>query len=423
MENFFDEYLRYTEETESSRIYHRWCVIAAVGAILGRNIYFPNGHFRDYPNLYCMLIGSPGTRKSTAIKLVKKLIAASGYDTFAAEKTSKEKFLLDLEGVELGDEIEGGKKRSYDSLTEKNLWGENAEFQEPKEVFIVADEWNDFAGQGNLDFYTTLGNLWDWDNEQSAYRQRLKNSRSVSIFQPTVAILGGNTPENFAKAFPAEIIGTGFLSRMLLIHGARRAKRIPFPPEPDKDATEAIINKFKLFRNSNIRGAVACTLEARQLLEAIYLEQQQLPDPRFHSYETRRFTMLKKLCLIIMTICYEGEVTLEVVIFANTILTAAEILMPKALGEFGKSKNSDVTNKIMEMLINSNKPLSFKEIWAKTHNDLNKFNELADLMQGLANANKVQHVQGKGYLPKREVVKEPEYVDFGLLTEEEREML
>lgn len=422
-ENFFDEYLRYTEETESSRIYHRWCAIASIGAVLGRNIYYPRGHFRDYPNIYCMLIGSPGTRKSSAIKIAKKLVAASGYESFAAEKTSKEKFLLDLEGIDLGDEVVDGKKKEYDRFTDQNLWGDSSEFMTPKEMFIAADEWNEFAGQGNLDFYTTLGNLWDWDDEKTPYRSRLKNSRSVSIYQPTVSILGGNTPENFAKAFPPEIIGSGFLSRMLLIHGTRRSKRIPFPPEPDPSATESIIDKFRRFRNSNIRGQVSITSSARELLEIIYMEQQPPADPRFASFETRRFTVLAKLCLIVMTACYEPEITLETVFYANTILTAAEILMPKALGEFGKSKNSDVTHKIMEMISDAHKPVTFRDIWSKTHNDLTRYTELGDIMSGLANAGKVQFVQGKGYLPKREIMKPPEYVDFDLLTPEEREML
>jgi hypothetical protein len=44
---------------------------------------------------------------------------------------------------------------------------------------------------GNLDFLSTLGALWDWDDEGATYKQRFKNSKSISIFQPTISLLGG----------------------------------------------------------------------------------------------------------------------------------------------------------------------------------------------------------------------------------------
>ena len=50
-----------------------------------------------------MLIGHPGARKSAAIKAARKIISGAGYSTYSAEKTSKEKFLLDLEGAEDGE--------------------------------------------------------------------------------------------------------------------------------------------------------------------------------------------------------------------------------------------------------------------------------------------------------------------------------
>ena len=50
-----------------------------------------------------MLVGASGTRKSTAIKLFKKLIQQAGYDTIAADKTTKEKFILDLSGEQDDD--------------------------------------------------------------------------------------------------------------------------------------------------------------------------------------------------------------------------------------------------------------------------------------------------------------------------------
>ena len=98
-----DKYFSYVVDTEAPLIFHRWTLLSALGAMLGRQYYFPFGHFKIHPNMYLMLIGNPGSRKTTAIGLARKLLARTGYDTFAAQRTSKEKFLLDLEGV-VGDQ-------------------------------------------------------------------------------------------------------------------------------------------------------------------------------------------------------------------------------------------------------------------------------------------------------------------------------
>lgn len=114
-QDLFSLYFQYVQETESPTQFHRWSLIAGIGAVLGRNFYLPHGTTRIFPNSYVMLVGNPGTRKSSAIKGVKKLIARAGYEHFSAEKTTKEKFLLDLEGLpeNYGDNAynyEGSKK-------------------------------------------------------------------------------------------------------------------------------------------------------------------------------------------------------------------------------------------------------------------------------------------------------------------------
>lgn len=427
--DFIEEYIKYNEETEPPYNYHRWCAIACVGAILGRNYYIQHGSFRIFPNIYTLLIGEAAARKSTAIKINKRLLSNSGYDTFAADKTTKEKFLLDLEGAS-DDEISlaaagagsNSQRPKYDSVMATNLWGSDSGLQEPKEVFIEADEFSEFAGSGNLEFYTTLGNLWDWDDEKHPFTQRVKNSKSVSIYQPTVSILGGITPELFARTFPPEAIGSGFLSRMILIHGEKSARKYPFPPTPKPEHTEAIISCMRQIR-ANHYGIATVTPEALTVLGEIYNNWPAIPDVRFKAYSNRRFTQLLKLCLIISASQDTKQITVDNVIRANTYLSAAESLMPRALGEFGKSKNSDVANKIMDVLKTTHKPLNATELWKHVHKDLEKITMLADIMQSLKVADRVQYVKDRGWLPLEAKKVEHKFVDWKLLTEEEREKL
>jgi len=84
---YLNEYLRMVEDTESPRIFHIWAAVFAVSAALGRRCWLPFGVFDVYPNHYILLVGTPGTRKSTAASLTRKLLKASTGVRFAPADT------------------------------------------------------------------------------------------------------------------------------------------------------------------------------------------------------------------------------------------------------------------------------------------------------------------------------------------------
>jgi len=412
-EDFFRQYLAYVGKTECPDIYHRWSAISAIGALLGRNFSLSHGHFTVHPNLYVMLIGEAGARKSTAIKIVKKLIKHTGYDTIAADKTTKEKFLLDLSG-------ESDDEQKQADILDKNLWesGDAELSTRPvAECFIMADEWNEFTSLGNIEFYSMLGNLWDYDG---VFKNRIKTGKSVSINNPTISILAGNTATGFALAFPSEIIGQGFFSRLLLIHGTVTGRKITFPKQPSPEATAQLAEYLQHMR-SHCQGMVALTPGAESLLDKIYKEFVGFDDVRFNSYMNRRFTQLMKLCIICAASRLVRVIDENDVVLANTMLTAAEQGMPKALGEFGKGKHSDVANAIVEAVSNTTKGLNFKEIWALVVQDLTGQPELSTILSNLRAADKIQQV-GSVFLAKRKlkVQVSDDTLDYNLLTNEER---
>lgn len=414
-EDFFSLYLAYTSQTECPTFFHRWCVITALSAYLGRSIYFKHGHFTLHPNLYCMLIGSPGTKKSSAIKISAKLLLQAGYTTFAARKTRQEKFLLDL--AEQGNEGESG----LDYILDRNLFGPT-DFSTSKavECFIAADEFNNFIGVGNLEFMSILGELWDYEG---VYDYKLKNSKSVYINNPTLSILGGNTPTGFSQAFPAEAIGQGFFSRLLLVYGEPSGIKFTFPPAPNLELQSQLISFLHRIK-TEITGEITISHIARSLLDKIYHTWDVIDDVRFEHYTNRRLTHLLKLCLVFVASRCSKVIEEQDVIYANTVLTFTEHLMPKALGEFGKAKNSDVTHKIMQMLDATLVPLSMQALWKGVHQDLERREQLAEILGNLTIAEKIQAVR-EGFLPKKRLrmAGVEGTLDWTLLTKTERDLL
>lgn len=409
------QYLEYVGRSEAPVVFHRWSALTILGAWLGRRYYYPFGSSNINCNLYIMLMGNAGSRKSTAIKLATKVVKAAGYDNIAADKTSKEKFLMDLAG-EL--DFEEGSKTSSTSILDTNLFGD--EPKEDAEILIAADEFNIFMGNGNLEFLALLGTLWDYEGP---FKNKVKNSKSNEIMNPTISMLAGNTATSFSLAFPPEAIGQGIFSRMLLIHGERTEHKITFPKRIEAERTLELVKYLHSIRNT-VAGEAKQSSKAEMLLDKIYQSSGGINDVRFESYNNRRFTHLLKLCLLVSASQLQTKITEEHVLLANTILSHAEHSMPKALGEFGKARHSDVSHKLVAVLENSDKPIvSFKELWTHLHNDLETPESLKDLLGNLVLADKIMGVKG-GFISKHKALhKYDDTVDFTLLTETERSII
>lgn len=391
MTPYLEEYMKLFFDTEPPKIFHLWSAISASSAVLGRNIWFRFGNGNIYPNLYMMLIGEPGSRKSSAIKAAKKLVAKSGYETIAPNKSSKEKFLMDFELGFTYNSDEPDPELDVMAYLDGDIEGD------VKEVYIAADEWLAFFGEGNVNFATCLGDMWDFEG---IYRERLKNSKSVTIPHPTVSILGGATHETFKLAFPASLLGHGFLSRMLLIYGERSSIRITWPTEISEAEEQGVVDRLTRMRHG-VYGQAVPNKEALAALDEIYRSWSDLEDTRLQHYGTRRFTQLLKLCLILLGQRESLELGAEDVISANTILTHAELYMGKALGEFGSAKTSNVAHTILSFLESSQKPVNAKELWKLVSRDLETPNQLIQVLQNLQHAEKIQFIKDRGYLPMK----------------------
>ena len=405
--SFLSSYLAYTTDSEVPVCFNRWAALSGIATILERNLFIPHGHSHIYANQYLMLIGSAGTRKSSAIKLMRSMLVKAGFSSIAAERTSKEKFLLDLSGQE--------NNGSAEDILDKNLFG-GVDDSSVSPIAIMADEANDFFGYGNVEFLSILGSLWDHNGP--AYTTKTKSGGNVSISNPTISILSGNTPTGFASAFPPEIIGQGFFSRLLLIYGEPNGKRIPFPTIPDPHHTAHIVDYLQRIKSYHY-GGLGYSDAGKALLSLIYTSPKSIEDLRFDSYYNRRFTHLLKLCIVVAASKLEKEISEDTVIEANTYLSYAESLMPKALGEFGKSRNSDVTHKILSF-IEAHDGVKLKQIVKLVSSDLEKTSDIGDIIRKLSQAEKIQVHDGVFYpMRKKQITDTTGLIDLRYLTEEE----
>jgi hypothetical protein len=361
-------------------------------------------------------MGTPGSRKSTAIKMAGKIVRAAGFNSISTGKTTKEAFIENL--------AKGPAATSEWGELEQNLFGEYE--AAAANNLIVADEMNDFFGNSILDFVSFLGTLWDWEGP---YESKVKNGPTVGFNNPTISFLAGTTPGTFASTFPPEIIGQGFFSRTILIHGEPNGKRIAFPKPPSEAITAPIVESFRAVIS---RPASELSLDpgAESILSSIYATDSIIMDGRFATYKTRRFTHLLKLCIIIAAATASKSINEHCVIYANTVLHYAEQFMPMALGEFGRARSAGSAEQLISLVDSAPKVWTYNELWTSLSSEFESIQDMARVCSNLIQAGKLQYVadNGKGsggVLPMKKLrfnKTDPmaKFTDYSLLTQEER---
>lgn len=410
-----DEYLNLVDDTESPILYHRWCFLTGVAALLHRRTCFPMATGAVYPNMFVVLLGPPGARKSTAIGMVGKLLSKAGYTHIASGKTSPEQFLLDL-------------KDGFDTIRVKAEDLDLMGLQSPEQlitqcshVLINAGELQDFLGLNSISFISQLTNLWDNPDD---YPYRVKSGANLELLnKPTVSLLGGATQATFKRMFPIDIVGQGLLSRFLLIHGAGPRKRVWMPKPLDTDTEKGIVDFLKLIGSSpDIPREYKYSTNAADFSRTLYeAGEQEITDPRFQHYANRRNDHYMKLCLLIAAMNIHQKIEENDCILANTILTYTEKFMPLALGEFGLDQGSEHVEYLYGLIKRAKKGLTIPEILSQGIATFKSPAELAGHLAKLKAAKRIDQINYAGTLRylaiERTVSTDSKMLDFDILKE------
>jgi hypothetical protein len=391
--------------------YTRWAFISIVAAAMGRRRWIEFGHDTIYPNLYVIFIDKPGTSKSRAIVGARKYLEAAGYRKFSADKTSRAQFLTDLAKSNQMDDY------ADDTVDDIMIGGDET----PCEVYVCQDELSAFLGQKDYDFLETITAMWD--TSKDVFRGSYKTVSSYEIYKPVLNLIGGTTPTKMTDVLGENAIGGGLLSRMIVVNAPLVTTQFNWPQTGGIGLDETI--KKELARILMLEGPLRVPDKTKRFIERLWNSTPALADRRFAYYNSRRNIQLLKLCINICAQENYDELSIDVVRQANAVLYAAEIRMPSGIGEFGRSRNSDLHQLIMEEISNSREPVDPRVLYKRLATELDGgFPELVNQLHVLADASKIQAISvGKRtlYLPLIDAASRwhPDLLDFTYLTEEE----
>ncbi len=406
---FIDLYLKYTDKTESPKIMHLWSALASSSACIARHAYLQTGIGKIYPNIFTLLVGPPGTRKSQAMKYSAKLVRKYTNVRFAPDDTGSQRqgLLMALVGED-SDRVNSKQLEGKLEIANRNLDATDIDSLKDIQIqlstvdqyclFAAASEFTTFMGNGDAITASLLNKVWDGES----YDYRLKAERHT-LKDSLMTIVGCTTQSEIARVLPSESIGQGFMSRWILVFAPKRDKRVHIDEAGcDKKLEPLVANVFKFLFN-DLRGDISFTKTANNLQRDIYMEDKvQIADSRFIYYLERRHTHLLKLCMLLAATRHSSKIETIDIEMANMLLSMTESGMPDALGEFGLSPLSGAKQKLLEFLRSSNEAVSLNVLWTIMSNDM-KSSDFKLTLKELTNKNKIQQIQidvGTAYVYK-----------------------
>lgn len=402
---YLNDYMAMVEETESPRLFHVWSALSGISAALGRRCRFPFGPMSIFPNQFVVLVGTPGTRKSTAMNIMKRQLRRSTGVRFAPKDTAGQRqgLVVAMQGgeekKEFIDSIElGAADNSLAALTLEDLSQvtntpeDSEEFEnsfisvaDKHHLMVTATELSQFIGQNNLQMLDFLVTMWDGEDYEYQTKAGL-----TTLKNPLLNMISCTTPTSIHHSMPPAAGGQGFLSRMILVYGSRKYKLVPRPVEPDPDLVDSVRHAMNR-AYFEVAGDFQETPEAKAYCESLYDFQLEINDPRFGYYHERRQDHLIKLAMALTASRGYHTIDIEDYREAHKILRATERGMPDALGEFGMNPLAALKQNMLEYC-RAHGMVKVEELRAVFHRD-SRASEFMEAVNDLSRMNQVTMLQ------------------------------
>lgn len=391
-------YMELVEDTESPRDFHIWALLSGISAAMGRRVFFPFGEENLWPNQYVWLVGPPAVRKSTAIKTVQRMLREATGVRFAPDDTNGQRQGLiaaitgsDEEGSAEDEELQAALASASNAAFLEALGNRHIDTRDRHHIYVCASELSSVLGQNQLDLCTFLVKMYDSD----PYDYRLKASREL-LEDALVNMIGGTTPASIASTIHPSAIGHGFMSRIILVYGAKKYKMVARPQPFNESLRKEFTDLFEWVYTA-LDGPMVETNEAAEFINSSYMEGIKVEDPRFIYYTERRHTHLIKVSMAMAATRRSNVIELIDVVNADTLLKKAERSMPEALGEFGMSPLAAAKQKMLDFIrtATSGGAIPQNALWAVMQRDMKQV-DFINCLSDLLNAGKIVEGQMRG---------------------------
>jgi hypothetical protein len=372
MPDFIEDYLSLTRDTKPPLEFHVWCMLGLLSIFAGRRFWFRNGHLKFDTKLYIVLVGDPGTGKSTASDFVKNMLRECKLVPMSATQITKEALTQKMSST-----FEGKlKKTPFEGQKFFDYQGQKVEYNQ---YAIVSDELVEFIApnpQGMMDFLT---NAWGAD----IIDVETKNKGSDFIANPYITLLACMTPQKMKGLMKFSILTGGMARRTAWIFSST-SNWIPWAKKPNQEIVQRILAYGHKLQN--YCGEFVCSTETAAFYEAWDKDNHQtLKDkhPNVRTWFESKAEMLWKISMLaaLATLDFDNPSYVIELPHYRLALRWCELLennLQRVFDGAGINPNSGAISQVIHMLEEMNEPMNRKHLVAMFMDNVTNLREFED---------------------------------------------
>lgn len=365
---FLRRYVDYTAHSEAPLLYHVFCALCAVGAVINRRVWFDMGYYRLYPTLGVIILGPSGIKKTSAANIATDLLNTCGVVKIYSEKLTPEALI---------ESMQGGNATGLIYAPELT-------------VFLNRQKYN----EGLVQIITRFMDCPDlWKSETIGRGERVLRNVGISS-------LMCSTLDWFVKSTPEDSFGGGFIARNMLIVQEASARCEPIPVPGDVANRDHLVNDLSAFHE--LEGQATLSTHALQRYEDWYgnEHQDQIKHPDHEmlaTYYNRKPDHIKRIAIILHIIEHRDiEVCYNCFDTALRIVNWTEQFLPTMLEQMFKTGVGESQEQILRLIRNAVK-MTHSDLVRKMQYKMNA-SELRNCVQSLKEAHLVtEHVNNIGH--------------------------
>ena len=360
LEDWLENYMKYTQRTEPPELYHLWSGLTAISSALRRKCYCNWGQLRGfvYPNLFISLVGPPGGRKGTAMKIAKSMVqtlnVTMGADSLGSTQALY-KELMDSEDTYVDPQ----------GLTKKH-----------KSVSIWSEEFQVFLTDKDQMLIPSLTDLFDCAD---SWKYKTLARKNEDISNCWLTIIGAITPSLLQSKLSQDAVGGGLISRIIFIvgNGPKQRTALQFLTEEEEQTAKHLENDLQEI--ANLSGPFILSSEFLKVYVRWYeqdYDESGVMSEKFLGYNHRRPLHLNKICMLVCA-SESNDMIITDKHFekALAILQVTEQEMPNAFYGLGLSSQSDVYAKFLTF-IKEREYFEWSELARTLHMDVENMNQI-----------------------------------------------
>lgn len=331
--NFLADYATFTSGNEANENYHLWSGLSVLASIVSRKIWIDLGYFQVFPNLYIVLLGEPGNKKTTAMRIAKNMVLdfdprLASADCQSAQDTVK--MLADEETALRLITLPNGSTYQYTPIT------------------IFATELSQFIEIDPARMIDLWVTVFDCDD----YTKRTLKHSVQTIPGPCFNILGCTTPSWVSRYLKTDIITGGFSRRAIFVSESYNDdRRVPFPTITEEMAAAYKRCVSRLREIDKLAGPIKWSPEAHEFYEHWYLTRKISRDPDVGSFDRTKFIQFLKVAML-LTVSAGNNLVLELDTLKLAMAMVDNILaeLPGVFHSMGRNELADVAHKMLTLI-------------------------------------------------------------------------